>query len=101
MVSANPLWPAPPIHGEFKMLGIPISERTLCWGYDRITGALANLGHNVSDKKIGNVLRRHGIAPAPKRSQTTDVEAIHCVPYGRSGGDRLLHYVVFVIQLEE
>jgi putative transposase len=29
MVSANPLWRAPRIHGELKMLGIPISERTV------------------------------------------------------------------------
>jgi hypothetical protein len=41
------------------------------WGYDRIAGALANLGHSISDQTVGNVLRRHGIAPAPKRSQTT------------------------------
>src|SRR3954454_2727303 len=34
-------------------------------------GALADLGHTVSDQTIGNVLRRHGIAPAPKRSETT------------------------------
>ena len=41
------------------------------WGYDRIVGALAQVGHRVSDQTIGNVLRRHGIPPAPKRSQTT------------------------------
>jgi hypothetical protein len=41
------------------------------WGYDRIVGALANLGHQVSDQTVGNILRRHGIAPAPKRSQIT------------------------------
>jgi hypothetical protein len=41
------------------------------WGYDRIAGALANLGHQVSDQTIGNVLKRNGIAPAPKRSQST------------------------------
>ena len=29
IVSANPLWRAPRIHGELKMLGIPISERTV------------------------------------------------------------------------
>jgi putative transposase len=27
------------------------------WGYDRIVGALANLGHVVSDQTVGNVLR--------------------------------------------
>ena len=41
------------------------------WGCDRIVGALANLGHAVSDQTVGNILRRHGIAPAPKRSQST------------------------------
>ena len=41
------------------------------WGYDRMVGALANLGHQLSDQTVGNILRRHGIAPAPKRSQTT------------------------------
>ena len=40
-------------------------------GYDRIAGALKNLGHNVSDQTLGNILRRFGIAPAPKRSQQT------------------------------
>ena len=34
-------------------------------------GALANLGYKISDQTVGNVLKRHGIAPAPKRSQTT------------------------------
>jgi hypothetical protein len=34
-------------------------------------GALANLGHEVSDQTVGNVLRRHGLSPAPEREQTT------------------------------
>jgi hypothetical protein len=37
------------------------------WGYDRIAGALANLGHHVSDQTVGNILRRYCITPAPKR----------------------------------
>jgi len=41
------------------------------WGYDRIVGALANLGHEISDQSVGNILRRHGIAPSPKRKQST------------------------------
>ena len=41
------------------------------WGYDRIVGALANLGHQVSDQTVGNILRRHNLAPAPERSRTT------------------------------
>ena len=34
-------------------------------------GALGNLGHQVSDQTVGNILRRHGIAPVPERSKTT------------------------------
>jgi hypothetical protein len=41
------------------------------WGYDRIVGALANLGYQVSDQTVGNILRRHGIAPVPERRKTT------------------------------
>ena len=40
-------------------------------GYDRMVGALANLGHSVSDQTVGNVLKRHGISPAPQRKHTT------------------------------
>ncbi|WP_373868003.1 integrase core domain-containing protein [Reyranella soli] len=41
------------------------------WGYDRIAGALANLGYEISDQTVGNVLRRHGLPPAPERKRTT------------------------------
>ena len=49
----------------------PLCQENSGWGYDRIVGALANLGHPVSDQTVGNILRRYGIAPAPKRSQKT------------------------------
>src|SRR6266436_2363068 len=48
-----------------------MARKNTGWGYDRIIGALGNLGHRLSDQTVGNILRRHGIAPAPKRSQTT------------------------------
>ena len=41
------------------------------WGYDRIVGALTNLGHTVSDQTVGNILKRHAIVPAPRRKQST------------------------------
>ncbi len=41
------------------------------WGYDRIVGALANLGYTVSDQTVGNILRRNSIPPAPQRKHTT------------------------------
>ena len=41
------------------------------WGYDRIVGAMANLGYILSDQTVGNILQRHGIFPAPERKRTT------------------------------
>ena len=48
-----------------------MAQENRSWGYDRIVGALANLGHEVSDQTVGNVLRRHGIPPAPERKRRT------------------------------
>jgi putative transposase len=56
-------------------LTVGTANENRSWGYDRIVGALANLGYRVSDQTVGNVLRRHGIAPAPapepERKRTT------------------------------
>lgn len=41
------------------------------WGYTRIRGALANLGHQVGRGTIANLLREHGIEPAPDRDRHT------------------------------
>jgi transposase InsO family protein len=41
------------------------------WGYTRIRGALANLGHQVGRNTIANVLHEHGIEPAPERDRHT------------------------------
>jgi len=41
------------------------------WGYDRIQGALANVGYHISDTTVGNTLKAHGIEPAPDRQRQT------------------------------
>jgi transposase InsO family protein len=41
------------------------------WGYDRIADGLANVGYQVSDQTVGNVLKANGIEPAPERKRTT------------------------------
>ena len=61
----------PPIDPELEALIVRIAQENRSWGYDRIVGALANLGLTVSDQTVGNVLKRHGIAPAPERKTTT------------------------------
>ena len=59
----------PPVTSEVETLVVRMARENSGWGYDRIVGALANLGHQLSDQTVKNILRRHGIAPAPKRSQ--------------------------------
>ena len=61
----------PPISKEIQELIVRMAKENRSWGYDRIVGALANLGYQVSDQTVGNVLRRHGIPPAPERKRTT------------------------------
>jgi hypothetical protein len=47
-----------------------MAQENRAWGYDRIVGALANLGYTVSDQTVGNILKRHSISPAPERTKT-------------------------------
>src|SRR5262249_25852328 len=52
-------------------LVVRLAQENRSWGYDRIVGALANLGYTISDQTVGNILKRHGIPPAPERKMTT------------------------------
>src|SRR5256885_8084004 len=61
----------PPIDSELEALIVRIAQQNRSWGYDRIVGALANLGLTVSDQTVGNILKRHGVPPAPERKTTT------------------------------
>src|SRR5437764_14854262 len=57
----------PTVSREITELIVRMARENGDWGYDRIEGVLKNLGHIVSDQTVGHVLRRLGIAPAPKR----------------------------------
>jgi len=59
------------IEVEVEQLIVRIARENRGWGYDRMVGALANLGYEVSNQTVGNVLARHGILPASERKHTT------------------------------
>jgi putative transposase len=61
----------PRIDQELEALAVRMARENRSWGYDRIVGALANLGYRISDQTVGNILKRHGLPPAPERTQTT------------------------------
>jgi transposase InsO family protein len=61
----------PRIDGEIEALVVRMARENSSWGYDRIVGAMANLGYTLSDQTVGNILQRNGIPTAPKRERTT------------------------------
>lgn len=62
---------SPRIGRGIEAVILRMASENRSWGYDRIAGALANLGYEVSDQTVGNVLRRHGLPPAPGRKRGT------------------------------
>ncbi len=57
----------PPVSPAIIELVLRMARQCPTWGYDRIQGALANLGHKISDTTVGKILREHGIEPVPER----------------------------------
>jgi putative transposase len=59
----------PRLAQEITDLVLRMARENTSWGYDRIQGALANLGHIVAPNTVKNILRRHGIEPVPEREK--------------------------------
>lgn len=59
----------PEIANDIVELVLRMARENPTWGYDRIQGALANLGHKVSDTSVGSILKEHGIEPSPGRKK--------------------------------
>ena len=61
----------PPISDELKQLVLRLARENPTWGFDRIAGAVQNLGHALSDTTVSKILKQHGIEPAPDRQRQT------------------------------
>jgi putative transposase len=59
----------PPTPDEIVELILRMARENPTWGYDRIQGALSNLGHEISDTTVGCILKAHGVDPAPDRKR--------------------------------
>jgi putative transposase len=102
----------PRIKREVEQLIVRMAKENHDWGYDRIVGALANLGYKVSDQTVGNVLQRHGLPPAPERKRTTTWPAFIRIHLALLAGTDFFtaevltlrglatYYVLFFIHLE-
>ena len=52
-------------------LVVRLAKENSTWGCDRIAGEMKKLGHSLCDTSIENILKEHGIEPAPKRKSKT------------------------------
>jgi HTH-like domain len=59
------------IHGRVHAIDL-VADRVAenpTWGYTRIRGALANLGHELGRNTIKRILKENGLEPAPARGK--------------------------------
>jgi transposase InsO family protein len=61
----------PRVAQEITDLVLRMARENTSWGYDRIQGALTNIGYVVAPNTVKNILKRHGIEPAPEREKRT------------------------------
>ena len=81
----------PRIKREVEQLIIRMASENRDWGYDRIAGALANLGYEISDQTVGNVSAASRPAAGAGAQAHDHMGGLHSNPPGAVGGDRLLH----------
>ena len=75
----------PRISAEVTELVVRFARENSGWGYDRIAGALANLGYQISDQSVGNILAATTSHPLPsgvkrRPGRTSSAGAWTCSP---------------------
>ena len=71
LYSRRPRRGRPPQSAERQVLILRLARENPRWGYRRIQGELIKLGCRCSHNTVRNILRRHGLLPAPRRGQRT------------------------------
>ena len=61
----------PLIVADIEELVIRLARENPAWGYDRIVGAVHNLGDDISAQTVGNILQRNGLGSSPERRRNT------------------------------
>ena len=61
----------PPTRRSIQALVLRLARENSSWGCRRIHGELATLGITLATPSVWEILKRHGIEPAPTREHTT------------------------------
>ena len=56
---------------EIRGLVVKMAEENPGWGYTRLRGALAKLGHEIGRGIIAEILKQSGIDSGPERGKKT------------------------------
>jgi len=67
----------PPTSNEIRRLVLRLAGENPTWGYRRIHGELAGLGHRIASSTVWKILKTNSIDPAPKRSDVTWSQFLH------------------------
>jgi putative transposase len=67
----------PPTSNEIRHLVLRLAAENPTWGYRRIHGELASLGHRIASSTVWTILKDSGIEPAPNRSDITWSRFLH------------------------
>jgi transposase len=102
----------PRVDKELEDWVVKMATENRSWGYERMAGALAELGYDISDQTIGNILKRRGLPPAPERKKTTTwkefirshMEVLWATDFFSTEawtlGGLVTYYVLFFIKLD-
>ena len=61
----------PATSAELRRLALRLAAENPTWGYRRVHGELAGLGHRLAASTVWQILNNAGIDPAPTRSEVT------------------------------
>jgi len=85
---------------------VRLAEENPTWGHRRVHGELVGLGHTIASSTVWQILKDHGIEPAPERSAVTWSEflrsqaAVACDFFTVDTATLRRYYVLYFIHIE-